>query len=132
MVAWTSIDSEPRGTIGPVVRSSADSGAGSPDWSSDSRQVLFKRFVPGASELALGSNLYTIGVDGTGLRRVTDVGGGHYGLAGSFSLDGTLNVLATDLYATLNPRGGTFADVFTMRLGANSPSPVSHTANLDG
>ena len=94
--------------------------------------MLFKRFVPGASELAPGSNLYTIGVDGTGLRRVTDVGSGHYVLAGSFSTDGTSIVFATDLYATLNPRGGTFADVFTMRLGANSPSPVSHTANLDG
>jgi Tol biopolymer transport system component len=53
-------------------------------------------------------------------------------IAGSFSPDGTSVVFATDADATANPRGGTFADIFTLRLGSNSPKPVTRTANLDG
>ena len=106
--------------------------AGSPDWSPDGKQVLFKRFIPGGSELTPGTNLYTIGVDGTGLHRVTNVGGSHYVLAGSFSPDGTSVVFATDADGTPNPRGGTFADVFTMRLATEVKTPVSRSANLDG
>jgi Tol biopolymer transport system component len=107
-------------------------GAGSPDWSPDSKQVLFKRSVPGAGELTPGTNLYTIGVNGTGLRRVTNVGAGHYVLAGSFSPDGTSIVYATDLAATDNPRGNTFADIDTMPLAGGRPTRVTHAANLDG
>ncbi len=106
--------------------------AGSPDWSPDNSQVLFKHFIQGAGELNPGSNLYTIHVDGTGLRRVTNVGGGHYVLAGSFSPDGTSIVYATDLAATTNPRGSTFADIDTMRVTGSSPALVTHAANLDG
>ena len=91
--------------------------AGSPDWSPDGKQVLFKRFIPGAASSTPGTNLYTIGVNGTGLRRHHDVGSSHYVLAGSFSPDGTSIVFATDADGAPNPRGGTFADVFTMRLG---------------
>jgi Tol biopolymer transport system component len=40
--------------------------AGSPDWSPDGTRVLFKQFIPGVGELNPGTNLYTIGVDGTG------------------------------------------------------------------
>jgi Tol biopolymer transport system component len=106
--------------------------AGSPDWSPDGKEILFKRFIPGASELTPGTNLYTIGVDGTGMRRVTNVGSGHYVLAGSFSPDGTSIVYATDNDATPNPGGGTFADVFTMQLGTTLQHPVTRAANLDG
>jgi Tol biopolymer transport system component len=106
--------------------------AGSPDWSPDGKEILFKRYIPGAGELTPGTNLYTIGVDNTGLRRVTNVGSNHYVLAGSFSPDGTSIVFATDLKGALNPRGGTFADVFTTRLGTQSLTPVTRTANLDG
>jgi Tol biopolymer transport system component len=105
--------------------------AGSPAWSPDGRELMFKRFVAGG-ELAPGSNLYAIGVDGSGLRRVTDLGGNHYVLAGSFSSDGTSIVFATDRSGAPNPRGGRFADVFTMRLGTDLQVPVTRTANLDG
>ncbi len=106
--------------------------AGSPDWSPDGQQVLFKRFIPGGNELTPATNLYTIGVDGSGERRITNVGSYHYVLAGSFSPDGTSIVFATDEDATLNPRGNTFADVFTIRLGTTAAAPVTRTANLDG
>ena len=106
--------------------------AGSPDWSPDGKEILFKRFIHGASELTPGTNLYTIGVDGTGMRRVTTVGSSHYVLAGSFSPDGASIVFATDEDGTPNPRGGTFADVFTMQRGTNLQHPVTRSANLDG
>ena len=106
--------------------------AGSPDWSPDGKEILFKRFISGAGELTPGTNLYTIGVDGTGMRRVTNVGSSHYVLAGSFSPDGASIVFATDNDATPNPRGGTFADVFTMQLGTTLQHPVTRAANLDG
>jgi Tol biopolymer transport system component len=106
--------------------------AGSPDWSPDGKQVLFKRFIPGAGELTPGTNLYTIGTDGTKLRRTTNVGRNRYVLGGSFSPDGTSIVFATDAGATPNPRGGTFADVFTMRLGTTKQTPVTRSPNLDG
>jgi Tol biopolymer transport system component len=106
--------------------------AGSPDWSPDGKRLLFKRFIPGASELTPGTNLYTIGVDGTGMRRVTNVGNSHYVLAGSFSPDSASIVFATDEQGTPNPRGGTFADIFTTRLGTTKQTPVTRSANLDG
>ena len=107
--------------------------AGSPDWSPDNSQVLFKHFIQGAGELNPGTNLYTIDVDGTGLRRVTNVGGGHYVLAGVVLTRRNLeSVYATDLAATTNPRGNTFADIDTMPVTGGSPTLVTHAANLDG
>jgi TolB protein len=107
--------------------------AGSPSWSPDGTQILFERFVPNGSELTPGSSLYTIHRDGTHLRRVTDVGGNHFVLAGSFSPDGTSIVYATDAAATANPRAALpFADVFTAHLDGTNVRQVTHTANLDG
>ena len=106
--------------------------AGSPDWSPDSKQVLFKVGIPGVGELNPGSNLYEIGVAGTGMRQITNVGNSHYVLAGSFSPDGTSIVYATDLAATANPIGNTFADIDTMPLAGGRPTQVTHAANLDG
>ena len=71
-------------------------------------------------------------MDGTSLGRITNVGAIHYVLAGSFSPDGASIVFATDNDATPNPRGGTFADVFTMQIGTNLQHPVTRSANLDG
>lgn len=106
--------------------------AGSGDWSPDSKSVLFKPPILGASELTPGTNLYTVAVDGTHLHRITNVGSYHYVIAGSFSPDGTSIVYATDANATGNPRGGTFADIFTLRIGTTAAQPVTRTANLDG
>jgi len=106
--------------------------AGSPDWSPDSKRLLFKQSIPRASELTPGTDLYTINVDGTGLRRVTNVGASHYVLAGSFSPDGSSIVYATDLDATTNPHGNTFADIDTIPLTGGTPTLVTHAANLDG
>jgi Tol biopolymer transport system component len=106
--------------------------AGSPDWSPDSTQILFKRSIQGGNELTPGTNLYTIGVNGTGLRRITNVGANHYVLAGSYSPDGTSIVFATDENATANPHGNTFADIYTMNLTSGATKPVTRTANLDG
>jgi Tol biopolymer transport system component len=60
------------------------------------------------------------------------VGSNHYVLAGSFSPDGASIVFASDLNGAPNPRGGTFADVFTTRLGTKTQTPVTHSTNLDG
>lgn len=106
--------------------------AGSPDWSPDSTRVLFKQYIPGVGELNPGTNLYTIGVNGTGIRRLTNVGSNHYVLAGSFSPDGSSIVFATDEDGIPNPRGGTFADVFTMRLDGTKQARVTRSVNLDG
>jgi TolB protein len=107
--------------------------AGSPDWSPDGKQVLFKQFIPDRGELSPRTNLYTVGVNGTGLRRVTNVGSSHYALAGSFSPDGTSIVFATDSQATANPHAPRpSADIFTMRTDGTNVTPITRTANLDG
>ena len=105
--------------------------AGSPDWSPDGKQVLFKQLIH--ADLAPGPNLYTIGVNGTGLRRVTNVSAGHAALPGAFSPDGTSIIFATDSGATANPLAPRpFADVVTMRTDGTNLTPVTRTANLDG
>ena len=101
------------------------------DWSPDGSRILFKPLKPG-SELAPGSNLFTIRPDGTRLLQVTHVPSGNYVTSGSYSPDGTSIVFATDLRATANDRGGTAADVFVMRLGTDALAPVTRTPNLDG
>lgn len=102
------------------------------DWSPDGTHVLFKSSIAGVGELTAGTNLYVVDADRTHLRRITNVGTYHYVLAGSFAPDGTSIVFATDANATSNPRGGTFADIFTMRLGTHSQHRLTRTANLDG
>jgi Tol biopolymer transport system component len=106
--------------------------AQSGSWSPDSSTILFKPSMPTVGELTPGSNIYTVAKDGTHLRRRTNVGAYHYVIAGSFSPDGRSIVFATDANATPNPRGGTFADIFTLRLDGGNPQPVTHSVNLDG
>lgn len=101
-------------------------------WSPDSSTILFKPSKPDVGELTPGSNLYTVASGGSHLHRRTNVGVYHYVIAGSFSPDGRSIVFATDADATPNPRGGTFADIFTLRLDGDTPQPVTHSANLDG
>ena len=106
-------------------------GATSPDWSPDGQLILFRNSKDD-SELNPGTNLFTVRPDGTGLHQLTHLSPYHYALAGSWSPDGTSIVFATDRGATPNPRGGTFADIFTMRLGDSTTTQVTHAANLDG
>jgi TolB protein len=101
------------------------------EWSPDGTHILFKSSLP-SGELTPGTNLYTVRADGTGLRRLTKVGASHYVLSGSYSPDGKSVVFATDKGATSDPKGGTFADIVTLRLGGGKLTYVTHTANLDG
>lgn len=96
------------------------------EWSPDSKQVLFKSTLDGG-ELSPGNALYIVRLDGTALRRVSNVGGDHYVLTGSFSPDGRSVVFATDDGAT-----GTFPDIFTMQLTTGRRTQVTHRRNLDG
>jgi Tol biopolymer transport system component len=100
--------------------------AGGSAWSPDGTRILFKSSAPGG-ELAPGSVLYEVRADGTGLRRLTNVGGYHYVLTGSYSPDGHSVVFATDDGAT-----GAFADVFTLDLATGRRIQVTRTRNLDG
>lgn len=56
-----------------------------PDWSPNGRRILFR--APANDEF-LGSNLYTIGVDGSKLKRLTHFGSASGPLSSSYSPDG--------------------------------------------
>ena len=56
-----------------------------PDWSPNGRRILFR--AP-ANDGFVGSNLYTIGVDGRGLRKLTRFGPASGPLSASYSPDG--------------------------------------------
>ena len=69
-----------------------------------------------------GTNLYTVRPDGTDLRRLTNVGTGHYVLAGSYSPDGKAIVYATDLGATPNLWAATRSPTSSPRRSQAAPS----------
>jgi Tol biopolymer transport system component len=79
-----------------------------------------------------GTNLYTVHPDGGALQRLTQVTPSHYVLSGTYSPDGTAVVFATDEDGTPNPRGGTFAEVVTMKLTDRLTAHVTGSPNLDG
>jgi Tol biopolymer transport system component len=94
--------------------------------STDGQHVLFhSTFVSG--ELTPGNALYTVGIDGRGLRRLIPPSFSSYVLNGSYSPDGGSIVFATNDGAT-----GTFADIFTLDLATGARVQVTHTKNLDG
>ena len=107
--------------------------ATSGDWSPDGSRIRFASNAIKDDNLAPGTNLYSVRPDGTGLRRLTNVGANHYVLAGSYSPDGKAIVYATDLGATPKPLGGnTFPDIVTQPLGGGPVTRITHSANLDG
>ena len=94
--------------------------------STDGQHVLFhSTFVSG--ELTPGNALYTVGINGHGLRRLIPPSFSSYVLNGSYSPDGRSIVFATNDGAT-----GTFADIFTLDLATGQRVQVTHTRNLDG
>ena len=100
--------------------------APSADWSPTGKEILFKSSIDDF-ELTPGTNLYTVGADGSRLRQLTRVGAYDYVLAGSFSPDGRSIVFATNEGAT-----GSFADIFTMKLNGDRLAQVTRSENLDG
>ena len=102
------------------------------DWSPDGKRILFASTLPGSGELTPGNNLYMVDANGRKRTRVTALGPGSYVLTGSYSPDGRSIVFATEDGAAANPRGSTFADIVTMRLGAHALTYVTRTPNLDG
>ena len=104
--------------------------AANPAWSSDSETILFRSTKPTGS-LSPGTNLFTVGGDGEHLQQVTHIPEANYVSEGSYSPDGSSIVFATDVRATPNPRGGTFADIYTAMLGSDTFTAVTRTANLE-
>src|SRR5436190_21966807 len=82
---------------------------GRPDWSPDGGTILF-RTHPGNDPSGIGSNLYTIHPDGTGLRELTHFPSYARVLDGSYSPDGTSIVFETSDGAI----GGSLPDVSVM------------------
>ncbi|HEV2590797.1 MAG TPA: hypothetical protein VGU02_02790 [Gaiellaceae bacterium] len=98
--------------------------AGGEAVSPDGRSVLFKSTFGG--ELTPGNALYTVSIDGSGLRQLIPPSA-SYVITGSYSPDGRSIVFATNDGAT-----GSFADVFTRDLSTGIRGQVTDTQNLDG
>jgi TolB protein len=97
--------------------------AGQPDWSPDGRRVLFYSNWGGPSTVS--ANLYTIGVNGAGLRQLTHARGGRQQhLGATFSPDGKW-------IAFSRTQGGGNADVYIMRTDGRRVRDVTRSAVWD-
>ncbi len=99
------------------------------DWSPDGSTILF-RTHPGegpSGASGLGANLYTIGVDGTGLRQLTHFLPSERVDSGSYSPDGKLIVFETSAGAV----GGSFPDVFVMNADGSDLRQITRTPNFE-
>ena len=88
-----------------------------PNWSPDGKRILFRS---NESEHFTNSNLFTVGVDGSGLEQVTRVEPTTRLYSSGFSPDGT-----SITFGMQGTEGA--ADVFTMRLDGTNPTPVTRT-----
>lgn len=101
------------------------------DWSPDGWRILF-RGGRGADFDRGQGNLYTVGADGRGLRRLT-----HFAQragvlrTGSYSPDGRSIVFATTIGAT-SVSGSDLPDVFVMAVDGTHVRPVTRARNWDG
>ena len=112
---------------GPATRLTAPGlDAGGASISPDGAHVLFHSTIAG-SELTPGNALYTVGIDGRGLRRILPASPYGYVLTGSFSPDGGSVVFATN---AANPGG--FASVVTIDLRTGRQAQLTHAHTLDG
>ena len=100
---------------------------GRPDWAPDGSRILF-RTHPGDDPSGIGSNLYTIRPDGTGLHQLTHISPVAHVLEGSYSPDGTSIVFETSQGAT----GGVHTDVFVMNADGGGMHPITHTKEFEG
>ena len=88
-----------------------------PVWSPDGKRVLF---ASNESDTFLNSNLFTVALDGTGLKQITHVPPTKRLYSAGFSPDGT-----SITFGMQGTEGE--ADVFTMRLDGSGLSQVTHT-----
>ena len=95
--------------------------ADGPDWSPDGKRILFRS---PATDDFLNSNLFTIRLDGSGLRQVTHAAPDTTVFSASFSPDGK------SITAALQGVGGA-ADVYTMRTDGSHLTPVTRTVERD-
>ena len=103
-----------------VTPFSLNAGDG-PDWSPDGKRILFRSPENGTF---LGSQLYTIGPDGSGLKQVTHVPDGTTLYSASFSPDGRRITVA------MQGTGGA-ADIYTMKTDGTGITPVTRTPERD-
>ena len=88
-----------------------------PNWSPDGKRILFRS---NESEDFTNSNLFTVGIDGTGLEQVTHVEPTTRLYSSGYSPDGT-----SITFGMQGTDGA--ADVFTMRLDGTGLRPVTRT-----
>lgn len=97
--------------------------AGQPDWSPNGRRILFYSNWGGPSTVS--ANLYTVGLNGTGLRQLTHARGGReQHLGATFSPDGKW-------IAFSRTKNGGNADVFVMRANGTHVRNVTRSAIWD-
>ena len=92
-----------------------------PDWSPDGKRILFRS--PATGDF-LNTNLFTIRVDGSGLRQITHQPPDTTVFSASYSPDGK------SITAALQGVGGA-ADVYTMRTDGSHLTPVTRTLERD-
>ena len=96
-------------------------GKDHPDWSPDSREILFRSEPEG---IDFRGDLYTVHPDGTGLRQLTHFGEEVMVLSTSFSPDGRSIVFSK------SGKGG-LPDIFTMRRDGTQIKPLSADERLE-
>jgi TolB protein len=93
-----------------------------PDWSPDGKRILFRSHADSID--AVGSQIYTVRPDGTGLKRLSHFKHGRAVLSSSYSPDGKWITVALDGVGG-NP------DVYVMRTNGTGLRPVTRTSLWD-
>jgi TolB protein len=102
-----------------------------PEWSPDGRRLLVRSLANGPDFFHQG-NLYTVGIDGRGLRQLTHFAASVRVLQnGSFSTDGRSIVFATTAGAARTARSD-LPDLFVMSATGGRARPVTPAPNWDG
>jgi Tol biopolymer transport system component len=91
----------------------------SPNWSPDSKRIVFEMYPPGG-----GPEVGIVNADGTGLRQLTFGNGETFSFAPSFSPDGTKIIFSRF------PSTGS-VDLFTMNPDGSGVTNVTRTASIE-